>query len=284
MFADLHMHMILDGVYYRDAIGAHRQQPVDALIRARLAAYRDVGICYLRDGGDRWDVCVRARELAAEYGITYRIPVFPIHKAGHYGAFIGRSWQTIEDYRTLVAEAKRRGADFIKIMISGLMDFSQPEKLTDAPLTAEEIRLLTAIAHDADFAVMAHCNGAQTTLAAVEAGVDSVEHGAYLTDEACHALAESDTVWIPTLSTIGNLLGSGRYPDAALREILSSAQENVRRVAAYGGLVGLGSDAGAYRVEHPLGAASEYRWLHQALGDATEALLQRAQAAIMKKF
>ena len=33
MFGDLHIHMILDGVYYRAAIDAHRQQPVDDLLR-----------------------------------------------------------------------------------------------------------------------------------------------------------------------------------------------------------------------------------------------------------
>lgn len=284
MFADLHIHMILDGVYYRDAIDAHRDGPADALIRGRLAAYRDAGIAYLRDGGDRWGVCVRAKELAPEYGITYRVPAFPIYKEGHYGAFIGRPWRDLDGYRELIAEAKRSGADFIKLMISGLLDFSRPGHLTDAPLSAEEIRLLTAVAHDEGFAVMAHCNGAETVLAAVAAGIDSVEHGAYMTDEACHALAESDTVWVPTLSTIGNLLSSGRFPDAALKTILTTAQENVRRVAAYGGLVGMGSDAGAYRVEHALGAVSEYRWLRQTLGRETDAVLQRGEAAIRKKF
>ena len=56
---------------------------------------------------------------------------------------------------------------------------------------------------------MAHANGAEVVRSAAEAGVDSVEHGAYLDGEALHAMAENGTVWVPTLSTIGNLRGRG---------------------------------------------------------------------------
>ena len=54
MYADCHIHMVLDGVYYKDAIAAHRQGPREDLIRPRLEAYRSLGFTYLRDGGDRW--------------------------------------------------------------------------------------------------------------------------------------------------------------------------------------------------------------------------------------
>ncbi len=59
------------------------------------------------------------------------------------------------------------------------------------------------IAHGAGRVVMAHASGAQAVLAAAEAGVDSVEQGAYLSGEALEAMAEAGTVWVPTLATIG---------------------------------------------------------------------------------
>ena len=43
MYADCHIHMVLDGVYYKDAIAAHRQGPREDLIRPRLEAYRSLG-------------------------------------------------------------------------------------------------------------------------------------------------------------------------------------------------------------------------------------------------
>ena len=160
MFAELHIHMLLDGVYWRAAIAAHRPHPDDALIRRRLAAYQAAGITYLRDGGDRFGVCLRARELALEYGIIYRTPAFPIYKKGHYGSFIGRGWSDLTEYHALLAEAKAAGADFIKLMVSGLMDFSACGVLTEEPLTGGEMHDLIAAAHDMGYAVMAHCNGA----------------------------------------------------------------------------------------------------------------------------
>lgn len=74
MLGDLHIHMILDGVYYRAAIDAQKAHPLDGLIRERLADYQRRGITFLRDGGDAWGVCLRAKALAGEYGIDYRGP------------------------------------------------------------------------------------------------------------------------------------------------------------------------------------------------------------------
>ena len=274
--------MLLDGVYWRGAIAAHKPQPDDALIRRRLAAYRSAGITYLRDGGDRFGVCLRARELAAEYGIAYCTPAFPICKKGRYGGFIGRSWETFADYQALLAQARAAGADFIKLMVSGLMDFSAFGVLTEEPLTGEEMRCLVAAAHDQGFAVMAHANGARTVEAAAEAGVDSVEHGAYLDESALQAMAENGTVWVPTLSTIGNLRGKGRFDEGAVAAILDSALENTARFAAMGGLLAPGTDAGAWAVPH--GSVTEYALLEQALGENGESVLARGTAEIRRKF
>ncbi len=281
---DLHIHMVLDGVDFRAAIGAHRAHPRDELIRKRLADYAAAGITLLRDGGDAWGVGLRTKELAPEYGIDYRSPAFPIYKSGHYGSFIGIGWADWAEYALLLNRAKALGADFIKLMISGLMDFNQFGVLTQPSLEREEIIRLISMAHDAGFCVMVHCNGTQATLAAVEAGVESVEHGAYLHDEACCALAESDAVWVPTLSTIGNLIGNGRFPDEVLKKILTGAMANVRRVADLGGKIALGSDAGAYCVPHNTGFRTERQWLSRALGENTDAILADGCKTIAQKF
>ena len=284
MFADLHIHMLLSGSDWRAAIAGHQPQPDDALIRRRLAAYQAAGITWLRDGGDRFGVCLRARELAPEYGVTYRTSAFPLCKKGHYGSFIGRGWSDFAEYRALLAEAKAAGADFIKLMVSGLMDFSVYGRLTEEPLSGAEMRDLISAAHDMGFAVMAHCNGAEAVKNAVLAGVDSIEHGAYLDDDACHALAESHAVWVPTLSTIGNLIGSGRFPDEVVKRILHSAQENVRKAADLGGHIGLGCDAGAFRVPHVEGTLSEEKWLRETLGKRADAVLSAAEKRVKTIF
>lgn len=284
MLSDCHIHMVLDGVYWKDAIARHREGVREDWVRRTLSAYRQRGITYLRDGGDRWGVCSLAARLAPEYGIRYRIPGAPIHKNGHYGGFIGRGFDTMADYRALVEETKRSGADFIKIMISGLMDFDRLGVLTDVPLTPEEIREMIAIAHGEGFSVMAHANGDATVAAAIAAGVDSIEHGAYLGQETLHRLAESRTVWVPTLVTIGNLIGCGRFPDAVLKPLLDGAMENVRTAAALGALIAPGSDAGAFRVLHGQGTLDEYALLKAAIGEGCDEVLSRGIREIQARF
>ena len=276
--------MVLDGVYYRDAIDAHKAGRRDDLIRPRLQSYAERGITFLRDGGDAYGAGERARELAPEYGIDYRTPTFNLCLKGRYGAFIGRSFETLADYRALVAEVKRRRGDFIKLMVSGIMDFDRYGKITSEPLTLDQMKALFEIAHGEGFRVMAHVNGADTVKRALEAGVDSVEHGAYMDAEAVRLLAERGVPWVPTLVTVGNLIGCGRYPDDVLTRILDSQLKNVAECARLGGRIALGSDAGAYRVFHGQGTLDEYTLLRRALGDRTDTLLTEGERIIREGF
>ena len=277
--ADCHIHMVLDGFWWRDAIARHSQGPEDGFIRKALAQYQAQGYGYLRDGGDRWGVGKRARDLAPEYGIEYCTPLSPLCKAGHYGAFIGEKYESFKEFSALVGNQRRNGADFIKIMISGLMDFDRFGVLTEEGLPAWEIRELIHIAHEEGFSVMAHANGARTVEAAAMAGVDSVEHGAYLDGDALKAMEENGTIWVPTLSTVGNLQGKGRFDEVAVRKILDSALENLEK---FQGIVAPGSDAGAWAVAH--GCDSEEAWMLQVCSqDRLQQGIDRLQAKFFRK-
>ena len=280
MKADCHMHMVLDGEYWKDAIARHSVMPDEGFIRKTLSRYRELGFTYLRDGGDRWGVGAKARDLSADYGITYRTPLAPICHRGHYGEFIGISYENMREYAGLVVKTRESGGDFIKIMISGLMNFDRYGVLTQPGLDPEEIGQLIHIAHEEGMSVMAHANGAQTVLAAARAGVDSVEHGAYLNEEALAAMAEMGTVWVPTLSTVGNLKGKGRFPDEETAKILESALQNVEIYRNMGGIIAAGTDAGAWAVPH--GCQTEEGYLAQA--GVTETDLAKGLAVIQEKF
>ena len=249
---------------------------------AVLERYRQQGFTYLRDGGDRWGVGAAARALAPEYGISYRTPLSPLCKEGHYGSFIGKTYRNLQEYAQLVQEIRRSGGDFIKIMVSGLMDFDHYGVLTSQALEPKMIAQLIHIAHEEGMTVMLHANGARTVEAAAAAGGDSIEHGAYLDPDALDAMRQMGTVWVPTLSTVGNLKGTGRFREAAVEQILESAMENVSCFAAMGGLLAPGTDAGAWAVPH--GTFSEYHWLHKALGQGTDGILARGIACIQEKF
>ena len=105
---DCHIHMVLDGEYWKSAIARHAEGADIPWIRQVLAQYRDAGFTYLRDGGDRWGVGAAARALAPEYGITYRTPLANLCKRGHYGSFIGVTYENFREYTGLVRQTRHR--------------------------------------------------------------------------------------------------------------------------------------------------------------------------------
>ena len=134
MFGECHAHIFMNGTDYRKAVQTHKVQANEASVRSALEAYRKAGVTYVREGGDPYGASLLAGRLASEYGIEYRSPVFAIHKNGHYGKIVGRGFDTLKEYHQRVLEAASEGADFIKIMTTGLLDFNYDGKVTGTPV------------------------------------------------------------------------------------------------------------------------------------------------------
>ena len=286
MFGECHAHALMNGVNYREAVALHREKANEEAVRQCLRAYQEAEVSFVRDGGDPYGVASLAARLAPEYGIDYRTPVFAIHKNGHYGSIVGRGFDDLKEFHQRVLEAKEAGADFIKIMTTGLLDFKNHGKVTGEPLEAEEVKEMVHIAHEEGFAVMSHTNGVYGTRAAIEAGVDSLEHGNYMDEETVTMLAESSTVWVPTLVTVRNLIGCGRYEDAILRPIAERAEELLCLAFQKRAKVALGSDAGAYMVPHGRGICQEFDSFCQILGNTSRVTewLKNGEKEIRERF
>lgn len=270
MFGECHAHIFMNGYDYRQAVADHQGHPDEVIIREHLKAYQDAGVTYVRDGGDRFGASVLARGLAPEYGITYRTPGFAIHKAGHYGVVVGRAFHDRKEYRELVLELKASGGDFVKIMTTGIMDFDTHGRITGEALSREEVFRMVETAHELGLSVMTHTNTAAAVIDAVEAGVDSVEHGNFQNEESICCMAEHDVVWVPTVVTVKNLIGDGRFPDTVLKNLWQGQQEALRLAYKKEVSLALGSDAGAYRVQHGQGIVDEYQAFCETLGESVK--------------
>ena len=191
MLGECHAHVIMDGINYKEAVSLHKNGVQDQAIHRCFQEYQERGITFIRDGGDALGVSRRAKELAPEYGIDYRSPVFAIHREGHYGSIVGKSYTTMKEYHELVLEAKNQGADFIKLMTTGLLDFNNQGEITGTPLCEKEVKEMVHIAHGEGMAVMSHTNGNSGVRSAIEAGMDSIEHGNYINEETIEMLAQS---------------------------------------------------------------------------------------------
>ena len=286
MFGECHAHFAMDGVNFAQAMARHANGPDEAHIRACFEAYRSCGIAFVRDGGDKYGVSKLAARIAPEYGIDYRTPIFAIHRKGGYGSIVGRAFENMREYADLVDEAAAQGADFIKIMTTGLMDFNEFGRITHFDLDAAEVREMVHIAHEQGFAVMSHTNGKRAVLAAIEAGVDSIEHGNYVDEECIAALAESRTCYVPTATVARNLMNQGLYDEGVLARIWEASRTAIAQAVGANCTVACGSDAGAVLVPHGQGTCDEYDCFAAAISDAAlrDARLAEGEAFIRETF
>jgi imidazolonepropionase-like amidohydrolase len=104
-----------------------------------------------------------------------------------------------DQMRAAVRQRYKDGADFIKIAATG--GVLSLAKSGQAPLfTVEELAAVVQTAKDYGMVVAAHAHGTEGMLRAVGAGVRSIEHGTYMTDEVMAAMKEKGTFYVPTIS------------------------------------------------------------------------------------
>ena len=287
MFGECHGHIFMNGRNYKEAVERHKNGVDRKLVEDCLEQYRKAGITFIREGGDRYGVSSYAARIAADHGIDYRSPVFAIHKKGHYGGIVGMEYETLPQFAELVKKAAGQGADFIKLMFAGLLDFDAYGQVTGTALEFSEMKELVHICHEEGFSVMVHVNGAEAVRNAVLSGADSIEHGGYMTGGELELLARTGTIWVPTVSPVGNLRGTGRFDEASVEAITAMQISNVGKALALGVNVALGSDAGAVSVPHCTGLSDEYGYMLEAAGGnrkLLDSVLSRSEALIKERF
>jgi imidazolonepropionase-like amidohydrolase len=157
-----------------------------------------------------------------------------------------RGVTTIDGLRRLVRANLSHGVDWIKVNATeraGTPD-TDPRKQM---FTAGELEVIVGEAALKDIPVQAHAHGAEGADAAVRAGVRSIEHGTYLTDQTLALMVKMGTYFVPTADIVNDLAeAGGDYDDAALqrrgqmmRPILEGA---IGRAKAAGVLIAAGSD------------------------------------------
>lgn len=159
--------------------------------------------------------------------------------------------------RRKVRELIKYGADVIKFSATG-GGLSKGDKPTAQHYTLEEMRAIVDEAHRLGVKVAAHAHGTEGIKAAIRAGVDSIEHGIYLDEEACRMMIDRGTFFCPTLWIADAYFE--RYQDwhipdwahAKISAFIPTALKSVRMAIRLGVKIALGTDAGVG--EHALSA------------------------------
>jgi len=156
-----------------------------------------------------------------------------------------------EQIREAIRLQVKYGADVIKICATGGV-LSQGDAVGVRQYDDEELRAVVQTAHFMERRVAAHAHGAEGIIAASRAGVNSIEHGSFLTDEGARVMVEHQTWLVPTLMAgfmVGSDSGSARLPPWAAvkgRAAWAASQQGIRRAVAAGVRIALGTDAGVF--------------------------------------
>jgi len=140
------------------------------------------------------------------------------------------------------------GVDLIKICATGGV-LSKGDDPQASQYTLEEMKAIVADAHRLGRKVAAHAHGAQGILWASEAGVDSIEHGSYINDEAIAVMKKNGTYLVPTLYLEDWMLESGHLPDFyhhKMVDVSAVAKKNIQHAMESGVKIAMGTDAAVY--------------------------------------
>ena len=163
--------------------------------------------------------------------------------AAHYGEL--RLADGPAECMRAVREQLRKNARVIKVCASGGV-LSEIDHPIHQQFTAGELRAIVEVAGLADRVVAAHCHGKPGIMAAIEAGVRTIEHGTYLDDEACDAIRETGAILIPTRTIIEDILANlAAVPDYAAAKLTALAgrhAESVSRAIERGVTIAMGTD------------------------------------------
>ena len=261
---DAHVHLVWDASAEPHEMVARQSRALTVLRCAKNAAlHLRAGVTTVRDVGSTDGLAVeigRAVELGILSGPRVVAAGRAIAMTGGHGWFLGREADGPDALRRAAREEIKAGASCIKLMASGGV-YGHAEEPGSPQLNVEEMRPAVEEAHKAGRKAAAHAYSVEAINNALEAGVDSVEHGSFLDRETIERMREQGTYLVPTMSVYAAMaekgpgLGSPEYITRKTAEVLEASGEAFRLALEVGVPVAAGTDCGA--PGHPHGTLPE---------------------------
>ncbi len=180
-----------------------------------------------------------------------------------------------------VRRASRAGSDVIKITATGGV-LSQQGRGLESHFSDDELKSIADTAHSLGLRVMAHAHGARGAEAASRAGIDTIDHGTFVDEQALRVMKANGTALVPTLmalESVNEKLGKGIYTPVVENKIRMTTQfrlQSVRKARQLGVTVAFGTDAGVF--DHGRNA-QEFALLVEAGMSAKEAIASATTVA-----
>jgi len=303
-FIDAHVHITDESSnnWYADTIDGLRQTVPERAIRATVFARRtlDAGFTTVRNvgSGDWIDVGLREsinagvvpgpRILTAAHSLGARgghcdSGGFPHMTFGKESGIVEGIASGADQFRDAVRMQHKYGANVIKVCATGGV-LSLGDAVDSPQLTQAEMDALVDEAHRLGLRTAAHAHGAEGAKVAVRAGIDSIEHGSFLDDEALQMMKAKGTYIVPTLMAgeyAGGRKATRSYPPeiaAKAKAAVEGRSASFKKALAMGVKVAFGTDTAV----SPHGRnAEEYALMVEHGMSPAAALLTGPAAAVL---
>ncbi len=268
---DMEVNLLLGGPDHRSPLNAVQDDPAVRTLRAVANARRTLGAgfttvrnlgLFVQTGGLLLDV---ALQKAIDLGWIDGPRVVPAGHAitptgGHLDPTMFQALAPgimplsveegiadgVSQVRRAVRYQIKHGARLIKVCASGgVMSHTGPAGAQQ--YSDEELRTIADEAHRAGLKVAAHAHGDDGIRAAIEAGIDCIEHGSLMSDETLDLMIERGTFLVPTTYLADGMDVSHAAPElqAKAAEVFPRAKETIRKAVERGARIACGTDAPA---------------------------------------
>jgi imidazolonepropionase-like amidohydrolase len=252
-FIDSHIHICVDGSPDPVASAVSESQTMATLKAANFARQTLLaGVTSVRDMGGRNGIDLGLRQ-AINAGLIpgprMLVSGQLICMTGGHGWQLGLEANGVDEVRKAAREQIKAGVDIVKLMATGGVMTPAVEPGSEQ-FTEEELRAGVEEAHKAGKKTATHAMGTRGILNALRAGIDSIEHGVYLDDEAVSLMVAGAVPMIPTLSALFNIERKGieaGIPAFAVEKTLKVKPfhlESIRMAREAGVRIAMGTDAG----------------------------------------
>ncbi|MHA2170412.1 MAG: metal-dependent hydrolase family protein [Candidatus Kariarchaeaceae archaeon] len=194
----------------------------------------------------------------AGHADIHSLPLDFVHAINKGGSPLCALADGVSECLQQVRKQIRAGAELIKFCASGGV-MSEIDHPIHQQFSIEEQRAIVEEAGRAEMAVAAHCYGIPGIKSALEAGVKTIEHGTFITEELCELMIEKDAILVPTAYTYKGLFGTPEakenLPDYAYEKgqlILGTHMDMLRMAIKKGVTIAMGTDIIISGAFHPL--------------------------------
>jgi imidazolonepropionase-like amidohydrolase len=250
---DCHVHLCLDGS--ADPMQSLRKDSMQmATLKAARNAYLSLlaGVTTVRDLGSLNGITISLRD-AINLGIAVGPRIVCCNQAvcitGGQGWEFSRQADGVDEVRQAVREQFRAGANCIKLMSTGGV-MTPGVDPGAAQFTYEELRAGVEEAHKASRKTASHAQGNEGIKNSLRAGIDTIEHGIFLDEEAIGLFLEKKAVLVPTLSAPFNIMEKGEksgipaFVIEKTERVKGTHIESAKRAYQAGIPIAMGADAG----------------------------------------